>query len=119
MINGTKYIKAGTKTPIIDINEHNVQYTISKISTKKLRNGGLLDCDANGCVFGPICKTSQSVDIGGLDNHQITNIPIGSSGGVISTQKGGVIAIFDEGAQTEEENPFSLVPKWNTQGQGQ
>ena len=39
------------------------------------------------------------MDIGGLDNHQITNSPIGTSGGVISTQKGPVIAVFHQGAQ--------------------
>ncbi len=99
VINGQRYTMA---TDTIDINEHNVVYNVSERSIRSSRNGGLIDRGANGCVFGddvrPIMKTSQSVDIGGLDNHQITNIPIGSAGGVIKTQKGDVIAIFHEGA---------------------
>ena len=60
----------------------------------------LIDRGANGGVAGSdvrvIFKTSRTVDIKGIDNHQVIDIPIGSVGGVIQTQKGPVIAIMHQ-----------------------
>jgi hypothetical protein len=60
----------------------------------------LVDRGANGGVAGAdvrvIFKTHRNVDIKGIDNHQVTDIPIGTVGGVISTQKGPVIAIMHQ-----------------------
>jgi hypothetical protein len=51
----------------------------------------LIDRGANGSVAGKdvrvIFKTGRDVDIRGIDNHQCTNIDIGTVGGVIQTQK--------------------------------
>jgi hypothetical protein len=41
-----------------------------------------------------IFKTGRTVDIRGIDNHQCTNIDIGTVGGVIQTQKGPIIGIM-------------------------
>jgi hypothetical protein len=60
----------------------------------------LVDRGANGGVAGAdvrvIFKTHRHVDIKGIDNHQVTDVPIGTVGGVISTQKGPVIAVMHQ-----------------------
>jgi hypothetical protein len=57
-------------------------------------------CDANGSISGSnvrvISKTLRRVDIQGIDNHQIQNIPIVTAGGVVHSQHGPVIAILNQ-----------------------
>ena len=64
----------------------------------------LVDRGANGGIAGDniqvISKTGQTVDIQGIDNHRINEIPIVTAGGVITTQKGPVIAIMHQYAYT-------------------
>ena len=43
-----------------------------------------------------IHRTHRFVDICGIDNHQLTEIPIGTVGGVVDTQKGPIIAIMHQ-----------------------
>ena len=66
--------------------------------------GALIDRGANGGIAGDdiriIAKTGRSVDIQGIDNHRINEIPIVTAGGVINTQKGPVIAIMHQYAYT-------------------
>jgi hypothetical protein len=60
----------------------------------------LVDRGANGGVAGNdvrvLFKTNCTVDIRGIDNHQLTDVPIGTVGGVVTTQKGPVIAIMHQ-----------------------
>jgi hypothetical protein len=60
----------------------------------------LIDRGDNGGVAGTnkwtIFKTGRNVDIKGKDNHQCTNIDIGTVGGVIQTHKGSIIGIIHE-----------------------
>lgn len=69
--------------------------------------GSLVDCGANGGIAGDdvriIAKTDRSVDIQGIDNHRINEIPIVTAGGVITTQKGPVIAIMHQYAYTGKD----------------
>src|SRR5687767_5591732 len=62
--------------------------------------GALVDCGANGGLASAdvriIAKTGHQVDIQGINNHCITDIPIVTTGGVVSTQKGEVIAIMHQ-----------------------
>jgi hypothetical protein len=39
---------------------------------------------------------SRKMNVTGIDNHQLTDLPIVTSGGVINTSKGEVIAIFHQ-----------------------
>jgi hypothetical protein len=75
------------------------EYCVSKHHSSH-SSVSLVDRGANGGVAGsdvrPIFQTSRTVDIRGIDNHQVTNIPIGTVGGVITTQKGPVIAIMHQ-----------------------
>jgi hypothetical protein len=60
----------------------------------------LVDHGANGGVAGEdvhvIFKALRSVDIQGLANHQVSNIPIVTAGGVVKSQLGDVIAIMHQ-----------------------
>ena len=66
------------------------------------KHASLVDRGANGGIAGEdvriIFKTMRSsVDIQGIDNHQVTNIPIvTSTGGVVQSQRGDVIAILHQ-----------------------
>ena len=59
-----------------------------------------MDRGANGGIAGEdvriIAKTRCKVDIQGIDNHCINDIPIVTAGGVINTQKGEIIAIMHQ-----------------------
>lgn len=66
--------------------------------------GSLVDRSANGGIAGGdvciISKTDRSVDIQGIDNHRINEIPIVTARRVINTQKDPVIAIMHQYAYT-------------------
>jgi hypothetical protein len=60
----------------------------------------LIDKGANGGVAGNdvrvIVKTGRTVDIHWIDNHQSTNIDVGTVRGVIQTQKEPVIGMMNK-----------------------
>ena len=64
------------------------------------RRGALVDRGANSGICGDdvrvISKTSCNVDVQGIDNHQIVNIPIVTAGSVTMTQCGPVIIIMNQ-----------------------
>ena len=64
------------------------------------RRGALVDRGANGGICGDdvrvISKTTRNVDVQGIDNHQIVNIPIVTAGAVAITQRGPVIIIMNQ-----------------------
>ena len=59
-----------------------------------------MDHGANGGIAGDdtriISKTGRFVDVQGIDNHQLVDIPIVTAGAVINTQKGEVIAVMNQ-----------------------
>jgi hypothetical protein len=64
----------------------------------------LIDRGANGGVAGSdtwlIDKSLCSVHIQGIDNHMIKDVPIGTVGAVVNTQRGEVLAIMHQYAYT-------------------
>ena len=64
------------------------------------KKGALIDRGANGGVAGQdvrvIAKSDSSVNITGIDNHEMKNIPIGTVGTVVMSQRGEVIAIMHQ-----------------------
>src|SRR5687768_11416230 len=74
--------------------------TYSVLTYSATRQGALVDRGANGGIAGEdvriIAKTGRQVDIQGIDNHCINDIPIVTAGGVVNTQKGEVIAIMHQ-----------------------
>jgi hypothetical protein len=88
MINGVEYIAK----------VHDVMYQVSnhKQTTLPL---ALIDRGANGGVVGSdtrlIDKSLRSVHIQGINDHMIKDVPIGTVGAVVNTQRGEVIEIYE------------------------
>ena len=76
-----------------------VPYRVSHNSAHPSR-GALIDRGANGGLAGPdvrvISRTDRTVDVSGIDNHQMTHLPIVTAGGVASSQRGEVLVIFNQ-----------------------
>jgi hypothetical protein len=73
------------------VNIAHIEYKVSYHQASSGQSLSLIDRGANGGVAGTdihvIFKTGQTVDVRGIDNHQCTNIDIGTVCGVIQTQK--------------------------------
>jgi hypothetical protein len=93
MINGVEYV----------IKLNNVMYQVSNHKQTMLPLV-LIDRGANGGVAGSdtrlIDKSMCSVHIQGIDDHMIKDVPIGTLGAVVNTQRGEVIAIMHPHAYT-------------------
>ena len=87
-----------------EINFHSTVYDVSRHSTKPKTLGSLVDCGANGGVGGSDVRvidfTHRTVDIRGIDDHEIRDIRIATVGGVVPSQHGDVIAIMHQYAYT-------------------
>ncbi len=97
MVHGVKYIR--------QINTVITGYNLSAFNTKHSKSS-LIDRGANGGIAGAdvrvIETTSHSVDVQGIDNHRMTNIPIVTAGGVVHTHnKGDVIVILNQYAHAD------------------
>ena len=69
-------------------------------SHSRIRRGTLVDRGANGGICGEdvriIHKSGRIVDVQGIDNHQVVDVPIVTAGAIISTQHGRVILILNQ-----------------------
>jgi len=89
-------------------------HTYSVSASKSSSTQSLVDRGANGGIGGSdvrvIHKTHCSVDVQGINNHQMVDIPIATVGGVINTQRGEVIAILHQyaGVGTSIHSPAQL-----------
>jgi hypothetical protein len=83
-----------------------IKYNVSFHLAGSGRNLSLIDRGANGDVAGndvsTLFKTSRTIDIKGVDIHQVNNIGIGTVGGVVDTQYGPVIAIMHQYALLDQ-----------------
>jgi transposase InsO family protein len=81
-------------------NNHTIISSIQNAHTRK--HLALIDRGANGGIAGDdariISKTNRTVDVQGIDNHQVTDIPIVTSAGYVHTQRGPAIAIMHQQA---------------------
>ena len=79
-----------------------ISYSVSTIHTHT--DGTLIDHGANGGIAGEnlrvIARTDRSVDIYGIDNHQVRDLNIVTAGGVVTTQWGPTITIFHQMAHS-------------------
>ena len=86
------------------VNSH-VTYSVVNVHSQS-STGSLVDRGANGGIAGSdghvIYKNAsgKSVDVCGIDNHQVTNIPLATVGVVVQSQHGEVIAILNQYAYT-------------------
>jgi hypothetical protein len=87
--------KMSTRT----VKKANVSYTVL-LNQQEATTHLLVDRGANGRVGGNdvriIFKTNRTVDIRGIDNHQVTDIDISTVGGVVQSQKGPIIAVMHQ-----------------------
>ena len=88
-------------------------YHVSKLATTS--DHALVDRGANGGIAGEnvrvISRTDRTVNVTGVDNHQITDLQIVTAGGIIPTQRGEVIAILHQYAH----NPMGKTIHSNIQ----
>ncbi len=71
-------------------------------------NGGIAGDDV------PIIeKSDQTLDVRGIDNHQIVDIPIITAGGAVKTQHAPAIVIMYQYAYTGQARQFTPLPSWN------
>jgi hypothetical protein len=93
MINGVEYVAK--------LNDVMYQVSNHKQTTLPL---ALIDRGTNGGVAGSdtwlIDKSLRSVHIQGIDDHMIKDVPLGTVGAVINTQRGELFAIMHQYAYT-------------------
>jgi hypothetical protein len=93
MINGVEYV-AKLNDAMYQVSNHK----------KTMLPLALIDRGANGGVARSdtqlIDKSLHSVHIQGIDDHIIKDVPIGTVGAVVNTQRGEVIAIMHQYAYT-------------------
>ena len=82
---------------------HKIVYSIMNSSTSR-KDRQLVDRGANGIVGGDdtrvLSMTDRTVDVEGIDRHQMTNIRIGTLCGFVQTNRGPAIAILNQAANT-------------------
>ena len=80
----------------------NMHVTYVVTATKCVPGSSLVDRGANGGICGDDVRiidsgsNQRTVNIQGIDNHTILNVPIVSAGGVVMTQHGLVIVIMHQ-----------------------
>ena len=89
-----------SKSSTRSVNMARIIYSVSASKTSSKDQMSLVDRGANGGIAGSdvrvLFKTNRTVDIRGIDNHELTDINIGTVGGVVDTHKGPVIAIMHQ-----------------------
>ena len=85
-----------------------VDYQISR--TNRISSfGSLVDRGSNGGLdradVRVISKSDRMVDVTGIDDHQMVNLPLVTAGGVVDSQKGEVLEIL---------NHYSCAPNGKT-----
>jgi len=101
-------------TPLIGTGQSDkCTYNVSNHQQYKDDNGALVDGGTNGSIGGNDIRiinfTGRSVDITGLNHHQITDKPICTAGGVTKTHAGPVITIMHQHAYHSHGNTI-LAP---------
>ncbi len=81
------------------VSSHLVTYSVSRASRRT--PDSLIDRGANGGIAGTDTRVlarhpHRTVDIRGIDNHEITSIPIVTAGAVARSQRGEVILIMHQ-----------------------
>jgi hypothetical protein len=104
----TKTAKAQVQDHVISVNgqtyvqqvqSHDIKYSVSHASHRK--KSSLIDRGANGGIAGIDTRVierhpHQTVDTCGIDNHEITSMPIVTAGAVARSQRGDVILIMHQ-----------------------
>ena len=85
-----------------EVSMANIVYRTSQ--HRHVRKGALVDRGANGGIAGEdvkvVCAVDSQVDIQGIDDHRMINIPLVTAEGLTHTQRGPVILVFHQFANT-------------------
>ena len=77
---------------------HNIIYKVKSYDTS--HSSSLVDRGANGGIAGHdvriIERLHRCVDIQGIDNHQLNDIPIVTASGVTKSQRGDIIVVLHQ-----------------------
>ena len=77
----------------------NITYHVNCRQTKRLW-ASLIDRGANGGIAGTdtrvIDVTNRTIDLSGIDDHTVRNLPIITAGGVVRSNKGDIILVLNE-----------------------
>jgi len=88
-----------------------------RVSTTKVKSTqSLIDRGANGGIAGQdvkvIATCDRTVDIQGIDNHQMTNVSIGTVAGLVTTNKGPVVLIMHQYALIGRGHSIHSPGQW-------
>ncbi|CAJ1961165.1 unnamed protein product [Cylindrotheca closterium] len=82
------------------VNTATIRYSVTNHINTRKKQLGLCDQGANGGIAGDdviiLSKTNRSVDVQGIDNHQVTDVSIVTSAGYTDTQRGPAILIMNQ-----------------------
>jgi hypothetical protein len=82
----------------LDINTNEIRYVVLNHGVSS--RGALVDRGANGGILGQdarvICKHIRMVDVTGIDNHEMSYLPIVDGAAWVMTNNGPIIAIFKQ-----------------------
>ena len=102
------------KGPKCDVNVASIMYSVS--ASKIHLKHSLMDRGANGGIPGNdvkvIATSDCSIDIQGIDNHQVTDIKIGTVVGVITSTKGPIIGIMHQYALVRGGHSIHSPGQW-------
>ena len=77
---------------------HNIIYKVKSYDTS--HSSSLVDRGANGGIAGHdvriIERLHRCVDIQGINNHQLNDIPIVTAAGVTKSQRGDIIVVLHQ-----------------------
>ena len=108
-INGNFHQWLDSHDSIMEISTTNCDPTTYSVSQGKISHTNpisLVDRGANGFVGGADCviigypSVQRTVNITGIDNHQMVNVPIATVGALVISNRGPVICVFHEVAYT-------------------
>ena len=96
----------------------NITYIVGNHKTAKM--GSLLDGGANGGLGGSdmrmLHETHDRVDVTGIGNKQITDVPVGTGASLIFTTTGPIIGIFNQYACTGTGNTIHSCGQMRSYG---
>ena len=108
MMTGTHSIH---NNPVFEVSQWSVKHTGSRI-----------DHDANGSIAGAdVCTIEtnnqhQHVNVGGMDNHELTDIPLVTCDGVVTSNKGPLTLIMNWCALTGKNHSIHAASQLEYQG---
>ena len=97
--------------------EVNVASIIYSVSASKIHSkNSLMDRGANGGIAGQDVKiiesSDRSVHIQGIDNHQMTDLKIGTVAGILNSTKGPIIGIMHQYALVGRGHSIHSPGQW-------